>query len=310
MENRRNAFDNWPEPRGSASCPPESKLAEWILNPESAEARAHLAECKACAAAIENVRQAGNEARGNLDAFMRDVRMRAQLEAEQHSSKWEIFVNYFTASRAQTVGALAAAPAVTLIATSGVWRHFGLLQSHPPADEIVMDRDSNGESYRQAVIGLRDSYSMITSGNVSRGNTAAQIDKLNEVLGRVDKNRLQPEQKQQLEALQAEYQALVFDRLQPNLSSSQGGAKARNLQADFFSTYASYLAQGGEQLTVSPEISVKSSKTKMYVIAHPNVPDAKKIAADRAVRELQHHVSDMSLEYRPAGEKISETQPD
>ena len=127
-----------------------------------------------------------------------------------------------------------------------------------------------------------------------------QIDQLNRVLGKVDKSRLQPQQSQQLESLQAQYQALVFDRLQPDLASSPGGEKAQNLQTDFFSTYASYLAKGGEQLTVSPEVSVKSSRTKMYVIGYSDVRDVKKTAADRAVRDLQNRVPDMSLEYKPA----------
>ena len=116
----------------------------------------------------------------------------------------------------------------------------------------------------------------------------------------MDKSRLQPEQRQQLEVLQSEYQALVFDRLQPSLSSSPGGTKAQNLQTDFFSTYASYLAKGGEQLTVSPEVSVKSSGTKMYVIAHSDVSYGRRTAADFAVRDLQNRVPDFSLEQKPA----------
>lgn len=300
MEKKKTAFDNWPEPRGSVNCPPESKLAEWIRDSGSAEAQAHLAECSTCNAVVASVRQAASEANGNVEAFMDNVRKRAQQEAEQNTSGRKVFVNYFFASRAQAVGAFAAVATVVLIATSGVWRQIGFLHPQPQVQTIVMDRDTNGELYRQALAELRDSYSAISSRTVSKGNTAMQIDQLNRVLGKVDKSRLRPQERQQLESFQAQYQALVFDRLQPDLASSPGGEKAQNLRTDFFSSYASYLAAGGEQLTVSPEVSLKSSKTKMYVIGYSDVRDVKKIAADRAVRDLQNRVPDMSLEYKPA----------
>jgi hypothetical protein len=40
--------------------------------------------------------------------------------------------------------------------------------------------------------------------------------------------------------------------------------------------------------------------TKMYVIGYSDARDVKKTAADRAVRDLQNRVPDMSLEYKPA----------
>jgi hypothetical protein len=300
MENKQRSFDNWPAPRGSLTCPPESTLADWIMDSETPEAQAHLPECETCRLTVEHARKAASEADGNLRTFMLNVRMQAQREAEKHSSPWRILVNYVFASRAQTVGAVAAVATVALIATSGLWRQLGFLQSPQPVQTIVMDRDVNGELYRQALTELRDSYSAISRGSGSKTSTVTQIDQLNQVLSKVDKSRLQPEQRQQLEVLQSEYQALVFDRLQPSLSSSPGGTKAQNLQTDFFSTYASYLAKGGEQLTVSPEVSVKSSGTKMYVIAHSDVSYGRRTAADFAVRDLQNRVPDFSLEYKPA----------
>jgi hypothetical protein len=297
MESKRNGIDNWPEPRGSVNCPPESKLAEWILNPESSEAQAHLAECAACRAVIDTC-QSSMRSPSSLDDFMRDVRLRALEQAERRSSKWTVFVNYITASRVQTVSALAAVAALALIATSGAWRHLSLLRPRPQVQTIVMDADANGESYREALTELNQSYSAIASGKGSQENAASQIERLNQALDKVDIERLQPEQKQQLETLQAQYQALVFDRHEANSVSSPVGAKAQNLQSNFFSTYARYLANDGEKLTVSPEVSLKFSETKMSVIGHPDVPDAKKTAANRAVRDLRNQVPDMFFEYK------------
>ncbi len=298
MEKTESPFDKWPKPRASGNCPPESTLVEWIRDPESAEARTHLSTCEPCRQAVEHAREAARETDGNLRSFMLSVRSRAQREAEQHSSTRTVLFNYFSASRAQTVGALAAVATVILVLTSGLWRQLGFLSSHPKEQTIVMNRDVNSDLYRQALAELRDAYSAINSGSVSKGTTVVQINQLNQVLDKVDRNRLQPDQKHQLEALEGQYQALVFDRFESDLGSSPGGARAKNLQSDFFNSYASYLAEGGEKLTVSPEVSLKSSNTKMYVIGYPNVPEGKKAAAHRAVQDLQNRVPDMSFEYK------------
>jgi hypothetical protein len=300
MRKTESTFDSWPKPRGAENCPPESTLVDWIRDPESEEARAHLSTCEPCRQAVEHARDAAREGDGNLRSFMLSVRSRAQREAEQHSSTRTVLFNYFSASRAQTVGVLAAVATIILVLTSGLWRQLGFLTSEPQEQRIVMDQDTNGELYRQALAELRDAYSTISSGSVSKGTTVVQIDQLNQALGKVDRNRLQPGQKQQLQTLEGQYQALVFDRFQPELSSSPGGARAKNLQTDFYSRYASYLAEGGEKLTVSPEVSLKSSKTKVYVIGYSEVPEGKKSAAHRAVQDLQNRVPDMSFEYKLA----------
>ncbi len=294
-----NKIDNWTAPRGSENCPSPAKFAEWMKNPTSEEAQAHLAECAACAAALNSVHEAANESATRLEAFMREVRQRAQEESEHRSSPWKIFVNYFSASRAQTVGAVAAVATVVLIATSGLWHQAGVQQSQP-VQTIVMDRDVNGEALRQAFAEFRDASAAISGGGVSKSEAAAQINQLNQTLATLDKSKLQPEQKQELETLQGQYQALVFDRLQPSLSSSLGGTKAQNLQTDFFNSYASYLAKDGEPLTVSPEVSMKFSKTRTYVIGRRDAPDAKREAASQAVQELQTRVPEMTLEYKVA----------
>ena len=298
MENRPNTFDKWPEPRASQDCPQESTLAEWVRDSESEDARAHLSKCATCRESVEHARRSASEAEGDLRTFMLNVRSRAEREAEQHSSWPTVFINYVTASRAQTVSVAAAVLAVALIVTSGLWRQLGFLRFQTQGHTIVMDRDVNGELYRQAVIELRDSYAAISSGSISKANATAQVDELNQALGRVDKGRLQPEQKQHLEGLQAQYQALVFDRLEPNAGAATEGVKAQNLETDFFSTYATYLAKGGEQLTVSPEVSVRFSNSKMYVIGRSDMGETKKTAADHAVRDLQVHAPDLAVVYK------------
>jgi hypothetical protein len=89
----KKKIDNWPSPLGSVDCPPPAKLATWVENPESAEAKAHLSGCESCAAAVKSIREAASESGGNLEAFMHDVRQRGQLESEQHSSRVRIFLN-------------------------------------------------------------------------------------------------------------------------------------------------------------------------------------------------------------------------
>jgi hypothetical protein len=262
--------------------------------------RAHLADCETCAATAKTVREAALHAGGDMNAFMQQVRQSAQLEAEQHSSPWKSVVNYFSASHAQTFGAFAAVATALLIVTSLVWRHLGVLQPEPQVQTINLDRDVNGEVYRQAVAEIREAYSAASDGNISRTSAAAQIHRLNETLGKVDESKLQPEQKQQLEALKGHYQALVFDRFQPSLSSSAGGTKAQSLQTDFFSTYAGYLAKDGEQLSVSPQVNVKPSKRGLYVIGQSDVSGSREAAATQAVRDLQSRLPQMTLEYKSA----------
>jgi hypothetical protein len=303
MDTKENRFDNWTRPMGSADCPSEAALAEWIRNPQSAEAQAHLARCPTCAAVVATAHKASSEENHNLETFMLKVRLRAQQEAEKNTSKWKVWKNYFTASYAQTAATVAAVIAAALIATTGIWRHAGFPQGQPNPQTVIMRKDVEGEALHQALIELRDSYSEISSGEVSKENAATQIHQLNQVLGKVDENRLQPEQKQQLDALKAQYQAIVFERLQPKLDSSPGGGtKAQTLQTDFFNAYASYLAKDGEQLKLSPDVSLKSRGTKVYVIEHwdADADGARASAANRAVLDLQGHVPDMTLVYKPA----------
>ena len=301
MENKKKGIGNWPEPReAGVNCPPAAKLTEWMRDAGSEEARAHLASCEACGATAKTVREAASQAGGDLNTFLQKVRQSAQLEAEEHSSPWRVLVNYFSASYAQAFGAFAAVATAILIVTSGVWHHLGVLQPEPQVQTINMDRDVNGELYRQAVVEIREAYSSTSAENTSKTSAAAQIDRLNQTLRRVDEGKLQPEQKQQLDALKSQYQALVFDRFQPSLSSSAGGAKVQSLQADFYSTYAEYLAKDGEQLTVSPQVSVKPSKKGLYVFGQSDVPGSRGAAAAHAVRDMQSRLPEMTLEYKTA----------
>jgi len=300
MENKKG-IGNWPSPRGAGvNCPPAAKLAEWMRDSGSDEARAHLADCETCAATAKTVREAALQAGGDMNAFMQKVRQSAQLEAEQHSSPWTFVVNYFSASHAQTFGAFAAVATALLIVTSLVWRHLGIFQPDRQVQTINFDRDLNGESYREAMGEIEKAYAATREGRASRTSAAAEIDQLNQTLAKVDESKLQPEQKQQLEALKGQYQALVFDRFQPSLSSSAGGTKSRSLQTDFFSTYADYLARDGEQLSVSPQVNVKPSKGGLYVIGQSDVSGSREAAATKAVRDLQSRLPQMTLEYKSA----------
>jgi hypothetical protein len=305
---RKGKIGNWPEPLGTVNCPSPEKLAEWIKNPGSAEAQGHLTECPTCADTVRSVREAAETSGGNLDVFMRSVRQRAQLESEQHSSRWMVLMNYLSASRAQTVGAVAAVATVALIATSGFWRQTGVQQAQP-GQTIVLDRDVNGELASHAVTEIRTAYSAVSNGDISKTRAAAQINQLNETLGKIDKSKLQPQQKQELEAVQGEYQGLLFERLQPSLSSSPGGTKAQTAQKEFLNTYANILAKDGEQLTVSPEVSLKSSKTTTWVIGSADAPHGKRAAAGQAVQDLQSRVPDMVLEYKAAPSAAAEARP-
>jgi hypothetical protein len=298
MVKREIAFDNWPKPRGKGNCPPESKLAEWIRDGDSAEAQAHSAECETCSAVIRDV-QSASRSNGNLNSFMADVRKQAQQDAEQYSSKWKMFQNYVFASRMQTAGAFAAAGAVVLILAAGLWRQFGIQRSEAPAQAIVIHQDINGDAYRQAVAALRDSYLSGINGGLSKRTAAAQIGRLNQRLGKVDKAQLQPEQKHELEILQAKYQALVFDRLHPVTITASADPSAGDIPDDFYSKYAGYLARAGDPLTLLPGVNLKSSRAKVYVITGADLSESRKTAASLAVRDLQNQAHGISVEYKP-----------
>jgi len=219
METKKDWFERWPEPRGLADCPPESKLVEWASEPDGSEAKSHLAQCSKCAEIVEMVGQSANSSSESLYAFMNDVRKRAQQEAEQRVSLRRTWVNYVFASPARAVGAAAGAGALLLMVTSGVWRHLGILRPPPQTQAIRMDLDSNEQSFAVAMEKLRQSYTTMSGGNVDKDQAAREVVEVNLAVAKVDKDRLPSEQRLQLDSLQARYHALVSGDVEKNINS-------------------------------------------------------------------------------------------
>jgi TonB family protein len=219
MNTKQDWFERWPEPRGQADCPPESKLVEWASEPERSEAQSHLAKCSKCAEIVEMVGKSANSPSDSLYAFMSDVRKRAQQEAEQRMPLQRAWFNYAFASPARAVGAVAGVGALILMVTSGVWRHLGIFNPPPQAQVIRMDQDPNEQSFAIAMAQLRQSYANIRGGNIDRDQAAEEVVKIDLAVSSVDKNRLRSEERQQLDTLQAKYHALVLGDLEKNINS-------------------------------------------------------------------------------------------
>jgi len=302
MASKPGTIGNWQPPKGTENCPDEKKLNEWIQDPENSEAKAHLAECPTCSAIVAAARQASNDEDRNLQAFMLHVRLSAQREAEQNASMWKVSKNYFTASYVQTGAVVAGVIAVALVATTGLWHRSYSPEADTGAAPIILHK--NDRALQQAFNELHDSYTAITSDaandTASKSNAAAQIQQLNQTLSKVEQNQLPAEQKQELDTLKTQYQAAVYDRLQPKVGSAADPASAQNIQTDFFNTYASYLVKEGQPLTLSPDVTLKSRGTTFYVFAHRDVAGAKDMAANQAVQDLQARVPGVSIEYKSA----------
>jgi hypothetical protein len=247
---------------------------------------------------VKAIGEAASEAGGDLNVFMQKVRSSALLEEEKHSSWTKGVVNYFSASWVQSVGAVAAIAMVLLMVGLGAWRHIGGLQPEPQVEAVKMDSQVNGD-YDQVVAKIQGAYTQAQDKKVSKSGAAAQVEEINQGLSKLDNSKLQPEQKEKLEALQFQYQRLLFDRLHNNLGTYGGAAKVQNVESDFFSHYAEHLAQDGQPLTISPPIWVESSGLKLSVIGK-SAAGGQEVAAEQAVRDLQSQHPEMVLEYRAA----------
>jgi hypothetical protein len=309
MVTQHGTIGNWQPPQGSGNCPNEETLNEWIRNPESPEAKAHLEECAACRVVVGAARQTSLEENRNLQAFMLNVRLRAQEEAAKNTSKWQFIKNYFRASYIQMASAAAAIIAVALIAITSI-THYSSLQPGQTADvaaPVILNKSDNREAMQQALAELRTSYSAIANGDTSKGETVMQIQQINQTLSKVNSDELLPDQKQQLEALKTQYQFIVFDRFQPKVQAPANPAKAQLAQSEFFNSYASRLAEVGQPLTLSPDVTFKPNGTKLYILPRPETAAAKDLAANQAVHDLQSRLPGISVEYKSADVPVSAT---
>jgi hypothetical protein len=169
----------------------------------------------------------------------------------------------------------------------------GMLQDKLQSQAITLDSDSNGLSYRAAVAKLNESYALVSNTTVSKSTAEQQIRELNKALSRVDKSRLEPGEKEKVDALQAQYQALIFEQFQP-IPTASDTSENRNIQKSFYSSYAMHLALDGQRLTTSVDVIVKFDGGRVLVLRSPDASASARHAADFAFEDLRASGTEVS----------------
>jgi TonB family protein len=209
MDHKQDWFERWPKPGGSADCPAESKLVEWASQPASPESELHLSQCRHCAEIVQLLGRTKDRSSDGLRAFMTEVRSRAQEQVGHRIPLWRSGLNYVLASPARAIGAVAGLGALALILTSGAWRHIGVFEPPPQTQTVQMDADKNEQVYASAMEKMHRSYAVVSSDTATRDQVTEQINEFDKSLSGIDRNRLGPDQRSQLDRLEAQFHAEV-----------------------------------------------------------------------------------------------------
>jgi TonB family protein len=320
MDSKQGWFERWPKPGGSADCPAETKLVEWASRPGDPEAKSHLSHCINCTEIVEFLGRSANRSSDGLHLFMSEVRKRAQEQAGQRMSLWKSCSNYVLASPARAIGAVAGLAALFLIVTSGLWRHLGIFQTPSQSQTIQMDADSNQQVYASAMEKMRRSYTILSSGAVSGDEVSEQIDEFNSSLIKVDLNRLQPEQRLQLENLAAQFHAEVglkgtgmqLTKLNQvkasefDMPKDAKGAKGTLASTDWRETYTGPTAQRNQETRITPlEITFKPNpayteeartlKVEGEVLLEVEFGADETLHVNRVIRGLGHGLDETAI---------------
>jgi len=304
---KRGFFDRWTAPaKRSSDCPDVERLLDWIDSGDGEELKKHVDACKDCSGIMKLVEQSSRMPEENLKKFMLERQQAAQRELPvEKSSAWSDWFTYFLVSPGRKFAGAAAAVAALLLITSVWWRKAEFVTQKPPLQQVQIQPDYNDEVYASTLKKLNDSY-MRLSQEVGLGQARAEVPQLNQLLGHIDRTKLSPQEKQQLEGLQAHYQTMLFAK-EGALKSPSDDPQRNELRSEFYQLYSKSRAEAGQPLVLSPDIEMEFQGRGIVLtdLASQRQPSSQYavLSSVRAFRERSQEMANIPVQFESKQEQ-------
>lgn len=305
-DSQKGFFDRFvPPAKRSGNCPDVEKLLDWIENPVGEEIRKHVAACQDCSAIMKQVTESSGMSEENLKRFMSARQQAAQRNLPlERSSALRDWFTYFLVSTPRKVAGVAAAVAAVLLVTSVWWRKAEFVTQKPPLEQVRIQPDYN-EVYASTLKKINDSYARL-SQEASKQDIHTEVPELNQLLGSIDRTKLSPQQKQQLEDLQARYQTLLFAK-EGALKSASDDRQRNDLRVKFYEIYSRSRAEAAQPLVLSPDMDMRFQHGTIVItdLASYRQPSSQYAALSsvKAFRERSREVANIPVEFEPKSEQ-------